>query len=361
MKKLHFAFTCVACLLTGVFICPLAFGQGMGFAPGSLRNREDLDVFLTPPPQEGVEEGYWKAQEEIELFHFDDGEGEDVLFLHGGPGFPPHDVLQGLHLLTDGYRFHYYHQRGCGKSTRPFDRFDSGNYLMNMTTLVNALGMGQQIADIDRIRRILNKEKLTLIGHSFGGFIATLYAVEFPERVERLVLVSPADMLRMPHPEGGMYELIKQSLPEGTIKQEYEGYLMRFFGSFGTVFDKNEQGLVELNSEFTKYYAAALEAEGLPTSDTRLHDGYDSGWMPFAIYFSMGMQYDHTPSLSRITCPVLIIHAEKDIVMTMEGIRSYQDNLNNSTVKIIEGAGHHSYNDQPEEFAKIVRVFLEER
>jgi len=67
------------------FNCSLAFGQGMGYAPGSLQDREDLEVFLTPPPQEGIEEGYWKAQDDIALFHFDDGEGEDVLFLHGGP------------------------------------------------------------------------------------------------------------------------------------------------------------------------------------------------------------------------------------------------------------------------------------
>jgi len=261
-------------LCAGASTLPHALGQGGAYSPGNLRNREDLEIFLTPPGQVEVEEGYWRVEEGIELFHFADGDGDDVLFLHGGPGFPPDEVLKGLHLLADRYRFHYYHQRGCGLSTRPFDRFESGNFLTNMMSLLNTLGIEQQIADIDRIRRILGRDRFTLVGHSFGGFIA------------------------------------------------------------------------------------ALEAEGLPTSDALLSEGYNSGWMPFAIYFSLGMQYDHTTALSRISCPVLVIHAEDDITMTSEGIRSYIDNIDNTVLEIIEDAGHHSFNDRPEEFAGIVSEFL---
>ena len=105
-------------------------------------------------------------------------------------------------------------------------------------------------------------------------------------------------------------------------------------------------------------FIAALEAEGLPTSDALLSEGYNSGWMPFAIYFSLGMQYDHTTALSRISCPVLVIHAEDDITMTSEGVRSYIDNIDNTVLEIIEDAGHHSFNDRPEEFAGIVSEFL---
>ncbi len=56
-----------------------------------------------------------------------------------------------------------------------------------MQTLEQTLGISAQVADIERIRRILGEEKLIMVGHSFGGFLASLYAAEFPEHVARMV------------------------------------------------------------------------------------------------------------------------------------------------------------------------------
>lgn len=44
-------------------------------------------------------------------------------------------------------------------------------------------------ADLDELRKHLGLERLTLLGHSHGGFVAMTYASMWPERVERLVLV----------------------------------------------------------------------------------------------------------------------------------------------------------------------------
>jgi pimeloyl-ACP methyl ester carboxylesterase len=118
---------------------------------------------------------------------------------------------------------------------------------------------------------------------------------------------------------------------------------------------------VALNREFAGYYAEALKAKGLPAADVRVPEEHDSGWMPFAVYFSLGMKYDHTASLSRITCPVLIISGEKDIAVTADGIRSYQDNIKNVTLNTIPNAAHFSYNEQPQEFAKAIGAFLQEK
>ena len=46
-----------------------------------------------------------------------------------------------------------------------------------------------QLADIERLRRASGETSLILIGHSFGAFLAALYATEFPERVRAPVLV----------------------------------------------------------------------------------------------------------------------------------------------------------------------------
>jgi len=122
--------------------------------------------------------------------------------IHGGPGFPPLRSWPALDRLAAKYRFNYYRQRGCGKSTRPVMRFSSRNFYKNLIILNAALGLGAQIADIERIRRILGQEQLILIGHSFGGFIASLYAAEFPEHVDKLILLAPADVMKMPQKEG---------------------------------------------------------------------------------------------------------------------------------------------------------------
>lgn len=119
-----------------------------------------------------------------------------------------------------------------------------------MTTLEQTLGLGAQIADIERIRRLLGDEKLILIGHSWGGFLASLYAAEFPDHVEALILVSPADVLArsVPQPSGGLFELVKQRLP--AEKQANFDDFMAEYLSFGDIFTKSEADLVALNQEF---------------------------------------------------------------------------------------------------------------
>lgn len=55
--------------------------------------------------------------------------------------------------------------------------------------------MGQQIADIECIRRIGNIDQLDLVDRSFGGCITTLYAAKFPYRVPSLTPLIPAHRL----------------------------------------------------------------------------------------------------------------------------------------------------------------------
>ena len=114
---------------------------------------------LDPPPQ-GSDPDFWQVTPKIQLHHFAEGSGPPVLVVHGGPGLPFAEPLPGLSLLAENHTFHYYDQRGSGQSSRPFDRFE-GRFMANMTTLEATLGLGAQIAHIERIRRILGVQKLT--------------------------------------------------------------------------------------------------------------------------------------------------------------------------------------------------------
>jgi proline iminopeptidase len=317
------------------------------YEPGMVRAEENLRAPLVPPEQL-ADSPMWRVEEDIDLFHFAEGQGRNVLIVHGGPGMPYAEPWPGLEPLTEAYHLHYYDQRGCGESTRPIDTFASNNYYENMTTLDRTLGLGAQIADIERIRRLLGDDRLTLIGHSWGGFLAALYAAEFPDHVEALILVSPADMLVMPQPSGGLFELVKQRLP-AERQADFAAYLQEYL-DFGDIFAKSEAGLVALNQEFGQYYQAAIDTP-LPEQSR------PGGWMVQAMYFSMGRRHDYREALKAVTAPVLVIHGADDL-QPEEATRLYVEALPNTRFQVIAQAGHFSFLEQPDVFAQTVSEFL---
>jgi proline iminopeptidase len=317
------------------------------YEPGMVRAEENLRASLTPPEQPESSPA-WRVEPDIDLFHFAAGEGRNVLVVHGGPGAPYAKPWPGLTPLTENYRFHYYDQRGCGQSTRPVDTFTSTNYYENMTTLDQILGLGAQIADIERIRRLLGDDRLILIGHSWGGFLAALYAAEFPDRVDALILVSPADVLVMPQQSGGLFELVKQRLP-AEKQAEFEAYLQEYL-DLGDIFSKSEAELVALNQEFGRYYLTAIDTP-LP------EQGQPGGWMVQAMYVSMGLRHDYRDALRAVTAPVLVIHGVADL-QPEETTRIYADVFPNASFQVVEAAGHFSFEEQPAAFADLVAGFL---
>jgi len=323
------------------------------YEPGMVGRGEGLRSSLVPPAQSG-QQGWWNVENDIKLYHFAVGSGENVLIVHGGPGYPIRSPWSGLKPLPGNYKFNYYDQRGCGKSTRPIDRFSSPNFYANMKALDKTLGLGAQIADIERIRQILGEEKLVLIGHSFGGFLASLYAAEFPERVRAMVLVAPASVLVMPSEEGNLYEQVGNLLP-ANLKNDYADFQKRYF-NFSHIFTKSEADLAALNSEFPKYYEAALRARNLtpPAMNATNENG---GWMVFAMYISMGKRHDYRQALKRVRAPVLVMHGDLDL-QSEKLDRLYAECFPNSSLEVVKGAGHFMYDEQPQSFSQIVGGFL---
>jgi len=340
----------VLVLLVLIVVAGVFFWYAMGkplYEPGMVRAGENLRAPLIPPEQSG-DEHFWNVEQDIQLYHFSEGEGGNVLIVHGGPGYPFARPWPGLEPLTNEYQFHYYDQRGCGQSTRPTDRFSSTNYYENMKTLDQTLGIGAQVADMERIRQVLGEEKLVIIGHSFGGFLASLYAAEFPEKVEAMILVAPADVLVMPQKDGGLFEEVRKRLPED-MQEDYAAYLEEYL-DFKNLFSKSEADLVALNEEFAQYYAAVAETP-IP------EQGKSGGWMVWAMYLSMGTRHDYREALKDATVPVLVVHGADDL-QPEEASRIYVDAFPNARFHVIEDATHFSFYEQPEEFAAVVGEFL---
>lgn len=99
-----------------------------------------------------------------------------VVVLHGGPGWDM-SYLEGMLDLADEYHVVLYDQRGCGLSER---------------VPSSALTMEAHIADLDGIiDRFRDQGDVFLLGHSWGGMLATAYAAHHPEKVRAAVLAEP--------------------------------------------------------------------------------------------------------------------------------------------------------------------------
>jgi proline iminopeptidase len=330
------------------------------YKPGAVRQGVNLRGPLEPPSQSG-KEGFWQVEKDIEIYHFSHGAGEPVLVVHGGPGYPLNASPPALDLLATDYQFHFYHQRGCGSSTRPFDRFPHSNFYANMMELERTLGIGAQVADIERIRRLLKQDKIILLGHSFGSLLAAMYAAEFPERVQAMILVAPADVLALPAEGRNLFDEIRARLPESEMA-EYDAFIASYL-DFGRLFENSEMELAAANRKIGEYFLRATGESDLDQSaSVPMNNG---GWMAQAMYLSMGKRHDYRSALSRITAPVLVVHGEDDI-QSESASRAYVESLPNATMHVlragrtrgIRGAGHFVFTDQPESFAEAAGDFL---
>ena len=342
------------CSVLAVVALPVTLtGCGLqGYAPGSLfmaAARGEIGLDAARPL-----DSCWEVEPGVRLYRFSRGSGAPVLVLHGGPGIASEEPWPGLAPLESRHSFSYYHQRGSGRSTRPIGRLASRNYAQNMGILVHTLGIQAQLADIERIRRALGVARLVIAGHSFGGYLAALYAAEFPDHVDRLVLVSPADLLRFPTTDGGLYERVKRLLPSES-RQPYADWLGRFF-DFGSIFQKSEADLVTLNAGFFPFWQQA-EAALKPTRGVSpaVDQALVGGWVQQAMFFSMGRKYDHRDALKRVSAPVLVITGDKDPARatTVEDYRSFP----NVRFETVSGSGHFPQLDTTD-FPRLVADFL---
>jgi proline iminopeptidase len=115
----------------------------------------------------------------VELFTRLVGDGPVVVVLHGGPGAHHDYLLPQYDLLARRRALLYYDQRGGGRSPVARDV---------------PVGWREHVADLDAIREQRGIERLALCGYSWGGLLAILYFLEYPQKVARLALVSPASI-----------------------------------------------------------------------------------------------------------------------------------------------------------------------
>jgi proline iminopeptidase len=109
------------------------------------------------------------------------GSGVPLLLLSGGPGFEV-DYMSGIaQELGSSYKCILLEQRGTGQSRPP-----------NPTSAQMTVKLF--VEDVEAVRASLKIDRLTILGHSWGGMLAMAYAVAHPDRVESLILVDSGGM-----------------------------------------------------------------------------------------------------------------------------------------------------------------------
>jgi proline iminopeptidase len=100
-----------------------------------------------------------------------------VLLLHGGPGFT-HEYLEAAdsYFPGAGIEYYYYDQLGSYYSDQPDDPdlWDTSRFVEEVETVRKALGLGP--------------ENFYLLGHSWGGILATEYALKYQQNLKALII-----------------------------------------------------------------------------------------------------------------------------------------------------------------------------
>lgn len=324
------------------------------YEPGSVRLGRDLCAPVTPGRDALEEPGFTKRGDGVRLHVEEHGSGPLALVMHGGPGFPQAGPWAGLRPLEDRFRFLYYHQRGAGRSTRPFERLPAGNPGERMQTLHRTLGIPAHLGDAELLRRAHGTGPMILIGHSFGAFLAALYATEFPEEVRALVLVSPAPLFEMPPADGGLLEVIRRALP-AEDQDAYGDFLDRYL-DFMAAIESDEQSLAALNRELVPFYRKAAQALG--ASDPGPAPADNGGFVVQALYLSLGARHSWGHLTEGLKMPVLVLHGARDL-QSEASSRSYLELFPQATFHRFDGAGHAAHDEDPEAFARVVGAFLD--
>ena len=263
----------------------------------------------------------------VSIFERRIGSGSPAVVLHGGPGAHHDYLLPGFDALARDRELIYYDQRGGGRSPVPRE---------------TPVGWQEQVADLEELRKQWGLETLTIIGYSWGGLLAQLYATELPQRVGRLALVSPAPAWREMRLEFERRFAERNLAP--TLQQQRA--------------ELRASGLREKNP--AEYAQRVFELSVAPYfhDPARARDLTPfrvTGRTQQEIWSSLG-NYDLRQALARVHIPSIVIQGEDDPIPL--GATRTVARLLNAELQLLPRCGHVPYIEAHEEFVRLLDEFL---
>jgi pimeloyl-ACP methyl ester carboxylesterase len=219
---------------------------------------------------------------------------------------------------------------GHGRSGKPRGDYSLGAYASGIRDLLAVLGV----------------RKATVVGHSLGGGIAMQFAYQFPERLERLVLVDSGGLgaevnlvLRAATLPGAEFVLPLMFSP---LTRRAGRLIGSGLGRVGLRANANVVGLAEgVDSLADAEARRAFVHTARSVIDPRGQrvDARDR------LYLSQDV-------------PTMLIWGDKDPIIPVEHGRRAHQLMPHSRLEIFPRAGHFPFNDDPDRFAAVLRDFI---
>lgn len=262
-----------------------------------------------------------------QLHYIDEGEGDTLLFIHGTPSwsFEYRNVIQRL--KTD-FRCIAIDHIGFGLSDKP-EEYD-------YTPLNHSKTLERFILDRDL-------QNLTLVVHDFGGPIGLNFAIDHPDRVDRLVILNSWLWSSKNDPGfAKMSKLLKSPLLPFLYKQLNFSPRVILPRSYGD----HKPGR-RLLKQYTKPFAGSKQRNGVLAFARSLLK--DQPW--FEELWNRKETISHKPTL--------LLWGMKDPVIPPKNLARFEAGFSDSTTVKFNTSGHFPQDEEPEKVAEAIRTFVQ--
>lgn len=253
---------------------------------------------------------------------YGDPSAPPLLVLHGGPGASHDYLLPQMLALAEEHRVVFYDQRGGGRSRTDDDR--------------EPIGWRDQVADVARVAAELVIDPLWLVGYSWGGLLAMLYAIEanagrVAPMPNRLALIDPAPVDR------AFREAFEREFARRQVGPALSALRDELQAS----------GLRERDPEAYRQRAFELSVAGYFADPRRARDLTPfrvTGRVQQSIWTSLG-DYDLLPDLRQLRIPAFVVHGRQDPI-PLASSQAAARALDTGCI-VLEDCGHVPYVEQP--------------
>jgi pimeloyl-ACP methyl ester carboxylesterase len=254
------------------------------------------------------------------------GERSPVVFVHGLGG-QWQNWLENIPRVAQERRVVALDLPGFGLSEMPRERISVPGYARVVDALSDELGLG----------------RVAMVGNSMGGFVASEVAIQFPQRVERLVLVSAAGISSASISR-------RPVLLAGRVAAAVAAYTAA-------------QQAWMAKRPHTRHAALALVARypGRLKPDFAYEAFFKGVGKPgFADALRASLEYDFRERLPEIRCPTLIVWGENDSIIPVRDAEEFERLIPDSRKLVMRDTGHVPMAERPETFNGLLLDFLAE-
>jgi proline iminopeptidase len=278
-------------------------------------------------------EGFVKSIDGAPIYYRTFGSGHPLLIINGGPGMNSNGFENLARKLSEHYKTIIYDQRGTGKSVLP---------VLDSTTIT----MDLMIADMESLRKFFELDNWSILGHSFGGMVASYYTTKYPEHIDKMILSSSGGI------DLGLLSYVNEAISSKLSTTEKDS--LKYWN------DKLNGGDTTFMARLGRGRALApaylQDRKYIPVLALRLTQG--NGDINGLIWADLQrINYDCTEKLKSFDRPVLIIQGKQDIINADTAERAHKV-LKNSRMVLMDHCGHYGWLDNEEVYFKEVNSFL---